>query len=671
MKKIFLKYILLFLAMIILFNCYIFLPVSASEEEYAYSYTYNGINYYSNESVDDAWYQAMQDNFEKGLITEDQIKEEYAIFSRRNIDLIYDTYDNQSDLTSEPTTYVNGYLTWTTSLGYVLPLKNVRVDLYNDNVIGAEMLESTYTNADGYYCFEITNDTGLFENGGYDVYIKCYPDSYTFEIARDWIFTFLTYYYFETEPVLNITSGSTTDLNISLTYDESDMAINAFYASQGLVIAQNFAIEMGMETSDFLHVIYPYNDDSTAFCLGEYSGISKSYFNDFDTLMHEYGHFVEGVLGNYGSDLIDIILFDPSHFSNTDHFHDKNDKQFAMELTWSESWATAFAQIAQHKYLSEYYGKIPDFGDISDDINYENFVSNTSSCEAQEDAVIASLWDLFDSTNNETYDNLSLTYIQWWGMTTRNNIQTLTDFFEVVNMYYPEYRSQVGEIFGAHQISPSNFTIINLNDVSEQVAPQFSWVVNGSIYNPNNQFQITFYNKNGNIVYQTETFTSNLQYYQTYIYVMPQSSWTTVLSNFRNLAEIDVVVQGFNSSTPISGPYNSNQLSLNIEFDVHECSYTYQYMKYNSLKHKSLCTCGKFILNYHSVKSTVSGRYKPCIDCGYLVDTFSEIIVYDSTLPKNDEILKNSNTLSIKNEIYKSSKRKIIQYYKDEKNNWR
>lgn len=59
MKKIFLKYILLFLAMIILFNCYIFLPVSASEEEYAYSYTYNGINYYSNESVDDAWYQAM------------------------------------------------------------------------------------------------------------------------------------------------------------------------------------------------------------------------------------------------------------------------------------------------------------------------------------------------------------------------------------------------------------------------------------------------------------------------------------------------------------------------------------------------------------------------------------------------------------------------------------
>lgn len=190
MKKIFLKYILLFLAMIILFNCYIFLPVSASEEEYAYSYTYNGINYYSNESVDDAWYQAMQDNFEKGLITEDQIKEEYAIFSRRNIDLIYDTYDNQSDLTSEPTTYVNGYLTWTTSLGYVLPLKNVRVDLYNDNVIGAEMLESTYTNADGYYCFEITNDTGLFENGGYDVYIKCYPDSYTFEIARDWISPF-------------------------------------------------------------------------------------------------------------------------------------------------------------------------------------------------------------------------------------------------------------------------------------------------------------------------------------------------------------------------------------------------------------------------------------------------------------------------------------------------
>ena len=55
--------------------------VSATEGEYEFSYTYNGQTYYSNESVDDAWYQAMLYNYEQGILTEEDIEEEYAIFS--------------------------------------------------------------------------------------------------------------------------------------------------------------------------------------------------------------------------------------------------------------------------------------------------------------------------------------------------------------------------------------------------------------------------------------------------------------------------------------------------------------------------------------------------------------------------------------------------------------
>lgn len=627
MKNILFKVLILAFMMIIGFGFYNYVSVNASENEYTYSYTYNGITYYSNESEDDAWYQAMLDNYEKGLITEEQIEEEYSTFSRRNLNEIADTYDNQSDLTGEPVTYVNGYLTWTTSTGYVLPLKNMRVDLYNDNILGAEWLGSTYTNLDGYYCFEFINDTSWIENGGYDVFIRCYPDSYTFEIARDWVFSFLTYYYFETEPILNVTSGTTTDFNVRVLYDESNMGNRAFYISQGLVTAQRFALEMGMETDEFLHVIYPFSDNYTAFCLDEYSGIGKPYFSDFDTIMHEYGHFVEGVLGNYGSSLVDIILYNPNHYSHTDHFYDKNNKQFAMDLTWSESWATAFAQIAQQKYLTEYNGKVSGYGDIFDGENYETYISTLYSCEAQEDAVIASLWDLFDSGTNESYDNMSLSYAKWWEMTTRNNIQTLTDFFEVVNEYYPEYRSQVGEIFGTHQISPSNLTITNLSNVSEDVAPQFSWTVNGSTYNPNNQFKLVFYNSDGTLVYQTELFTSNLQYNQTYTYSMSSINWNSVLSNFTNVADLNIVVQGFHSASPISGPYNSKYVSLSIEFTEHSCDYSYRYLPYNSSKHKSICSCGDYVLRPHAVSASQAGRYKTCVDCGYLVDTYSDIVI--------------------------------------------
>ncbi|MBR2138089.1 MAG: hypothetical protein IKC22_02240 [Bacilli bacterium] len=629
--------------------------VSATEGEYEFSYTYNGQTYYSNESVDDAWYQAMLYNYEQGILTEEDIEEEYAIFSRRDLtpSPSNNTYDNQSDLTGNPVTYVQGYLTWTTENGDILPLKNMRVDLYNKNVIGSEYLATVYTNTQGYYIFEFDNDEGFFENGGYDVYIKCYPDSYTFEIARDWVFSFLTYYYFQSDVVENVESGTTTNFSIRVLYDESNMANRAFYLSQGLELAQRFAIEMGMPTNDFLHVIYPFGSDQIAFCYDEYSGIAESYFKDFDTIMHEYGHFVEGVMGTYGSDLIDIVLYDPSHYSHTDHFYDKDDKQFAMDLTWSEAWATTFAQIAQYRYGSEYAGLISGFNDVMDgNEDYENYYPTINSCEAQEDAVIASLWDLFDSGSAETHDNMSLTYQQWWTMTTRNNCQTLSDFFSVINTYFPEYRSNVGEIFGYHQISPSDLIVTNSSLVSQTVAPQFSWSVNGSTNNPNDKFDLVFYNSTGSIVYQSSMITSTKSYYQTYTYSISSSVWESILSNFTNVAELNVVVRGYHSDSPLSGPYNSKYVTLSVEIEeeTHTCSYTHGYLQYSSTKHKAYCTCGNFVLRHHAVSSSATGRYKPCVDCGYLVDTYSDIVIV-GPLGTNDLLMTNNGSYILSNGI--------------------
>jgi len=646
-----------------------FMPVFASEIEYDYSYIYNEITYYSNESEDDAWYQAMVDNFDKGLITEEQIEEEYIQFSRRNLTSVVDTYDNQSDLTGEPVTYVNGYLSWKTSTNYVLPLKNIRVDLYNKNVIGAELLATTYTNLDGYYCFEFINDTSWYENGGYDIFIRCYPDSYTFEIARDWAFSFLTYYYYQSNTIFDVDSGTTTDFNAQLAYCESNMANNAFYLSQGLVTAQRFAMEMGMRTNKFLHVIYPFSDGDVAFCYDEYSGIASHKFANFDTVMHEYGHFVEGVLGNYGSDLMDIILYNPNHELKSDHFYDKSNKLFAMNLTWSEAWATTFAQIAQHKYMDEYYGKILGYGDlIISDTNYETYSPTKDSCEAQEIAVIASLWDIFDGGTNENFDSLSLTYSKWWEITTRDNIQTLSDFFNVVNTYYPEYRSKIGEIFSAHQISPSNFTISNLNSISKDTPPIFSWTVNGSLQNPNNQFRLVFYNLSGDFLYQTDLLSSNLSYNQTYTYNMTQAEWNLIISDFINVVDLNIVVQGFNSFSPLSGPYNSQYFSLTMVLENHVCDYYHHFLSYNRSSHKSFCACGEYVLRPHVVSSTASGRYKPCVDCGYLVDTRGDIVIVEPHLVNKYENYDNCIIILNDDKIYAYLiNRTIIYYSKDSK----
>jgi hypothetical protein len=288
------------------------------------------------------------------------------------------------------------------------------------------------------------------------------------------------------------------------------MANCAFYVAQGMVVAQRFAMAMGMNTNRFLNVIYPFAD-ATAFCWNQFSGIGKSSFNKFDTLTHEYGHFVEDVMGTYGSSLLDIVLNNPNHAANTDHFYDKDNKSFAMDLTWSEAWATAFAQIAQSYYLSEYVNKVDGFGDrLSHNYSCEDFSFNQQSNEAQEFAVIAFLWDLYDSYSAaETYDNVGLGYSAWWNATTKSGTTTLTKFVDIVESYYPQYRSQIGEIMGAHQIAPSNLTVVNASSLSVSAPPKLSWKVNGSKNNPNDRFQVVFYDASGNQKYATANISDN------------------------------------------------------------------------------------------------------------------------------------------------------------------
>lgn len=666
MKKIFKTIMFIFVfCNFIMLNNYFF--VKAFENENLYSYTYNGVTYYSEESEDDAWYQAMIDNYQNGILTEEQIENEYALFSTRNIEKNVYIYENYTNENEEKLMYLYGHLTWKTSSGYELPLKNVRVDIYNSNLIGSSKLGTTYTDLNGNYYFEFINDDSWLENSGYDLFIRCYSESYTYHVARDWVFDFLTGYYFQTklnENVINVISGTTIELNATIEYDINNMVNCSFYISQALEVAQRFALEMGMETDDTMDVDFPYNDVTEPFCWEGFSGVPKNYFNNFDTLMHEYGHFVEYVMGTYGSTINDIILYDPSHFTDTDHFEDKNDKQFAMHLTWSESWATSFAQIAQDRYLDEYYGKVNGYGDIKDVKNYEQYTSTSNSCEAQEDAVIASLWDLYDEGTNESYDNMSLTYQKWWEITTRDNIKTLTDLFEVVNLNYPEYRSIIGEIFGAHQISPSNLLITNLNDISTNISPEFTWKVNGSINNPNNQFKLVFYDMDDTLVYQTEKFNSSLYHLNDFSYTLDLNEWRIILDNFSNSVELNIVVQGFHSETPISGPYNSKYCTISLNLYSHQCNYTYSYSSYNSSKHKAFCSCGEYTLKSHVINSTATGRYKPCIDCGYLTDGFKDVVIVgpnaitDDLLTSNYNFINNGNAITVNNQQLEFDKKK-------------
>ena len=97
-----------------------------------------------------------------------------------------------------------------------------------------------------------------------------------------------------------------------------------------------------------------------------------------------------------------------------------------------------------------------------------------------------------------------------------------------------------------------------------------------------------------------------------------------------------IYVKGYNDNTFISGPYFSAPIHLN---------YDTEYVQYSSTHHKDLCyTCGDYCLQPHAAKAGGSNRYKPCVACGYMVDTQST--------PSFGEIQSNQKRLVTENGSY-------------------
>lgn len=544
----------------------------------------------SDISKDQAWFDYMEDQYESGEITLEDWEEAYSELSKTFMVTEVIEVNTSPTMTTETmdaaplttntstTTTIQGLIEWECDAnGTRLPLRIARVELRDRDAVGSQCIAEQYTDTNGEFCFTFEEWEEL-ENGGADVFVRCYLDSETFEVGRGWQSDIVNYY-FDTQVVDNVSAGTTATYSCCMGYDETVTAQKAVYVHQGMVVAQRFAYAMGMRTNLNLNVAYPASAPFTdlhqsGFCGGNINeqcmaAIGTDNFNSFDTHIHEYGHFVEWSMGNYGSSIPEVLLNDPTHSGTDDHFAERDDKTLAMNLIWSESWATAFSQIAQRYYATEYDG-IPWFDDVcnkkenNENNFYEDLTPDHNSGEVQENAVIAVLWDLFDSGTNESFDTVSWGYQKWWNYTTRQGTYTLTDFTNMIETYYPSNRSGLGMIMAKYQISPGSLTITNQNIVSTSIPPVLSWRVNGSTNNPNNRFQVVFYDKYGNLIYECSPVTSTKAYNDTYSYTVSQIDWNNVLQNYGGTFTVNIAVRAYHTEDPISGPYISQYAPVTL-----------------------------------------------------------------------------------------------------------
>jgi hypothetical protein len=281
-----------------------------------YAYEYNGQIYESYLSEDDAWTKAMLDQVEQGNLTMADVEIEYSSFGSRGIIEIPQLIMPVSSGTS-----LTGRAEWqpNTNAAY-LPLQRTKVELYMHWGNFAPLkVDETYTTDNGNYSFDnfsLWEELAIIGFGPawtavYQTYsVRIYPESETFRVAKDWlgvdlfdsisdwvagvIPNWLAYYVSSsTGTWFWQSSGNFGTLQIPYDANGANETHNAFYISQALVMGQRFVQDLcGYNINKFLNVLYPFSEE-TPFCFDIFMGIGRSWFNDWQASLHEFGHFIE------------------------------------------------------------------------------------------------------------------------------------------------------------------------------------------------------------------------------------------------------------------------------------------------------------------------------------------------------------------------------------------
>jgi len=187
----------------------------------------------------------------------------------------------------------------------------------------------------------------------------------------------------------------------------------AFQIGEAVQYANKYYYAISGNTPPTFSVIYPstqgtcYVESNRTIHITENDDGGIAGYEDWDEIMHEFGHFVE-----YRMDLINVGPdASASSHRTTDDLRARYDKTTGCHMAWYEGWASFYCQMAQEFY-SNFIG---DINTVNDDyytfsksnqsINVRNNEMQGEGCEGDVTALLINLHDSDDMTG---YDNISL-----------------------------------------------------------------------------------------------------------------------------------------------------------------------------------------------------------------------------------------------------------------------
>jgi hypothetical protein len=267
---------------------------------------------------------------------------------------------------------------------------------------------------------------------------------------------------------------------MTIEHNEGSNTYKAFNITQALAAAPNFAVDVGNVSIDGkVNVYFPVDgvvniianiianfvdedsdilsalqDGAGTFCFNRILCLQDNNWNDYNTVTHEYSHFLEWRMNTYGH-YTQIQFW--KHFQWHTGLDDdilEYGKEFGMDLAWSEGWGYAFSALALQ--YSGYLHALPVVNNYLTGVGWGTFAKYTTnysvdydSGEAQEDNIAALLIDLYCPYPGKS-SPLTLGYSEFFRTSAKSGISTMSDFAQNLDAEYTsvELRNAIGERLG-------------------------------------------------------------------------------------------------------------------------------------------------------------------------------------------------------------------------------
>jgi hypothetical protein len=442
---------------------------------------------------------------------------------------------------------VQGNVQWTDQNGATHPVFGATVYIMDDDgLLGDEQITFTGTDVSGNYAAIINNDDG-FLAGDRDIFV----------IVRS-----------ANTLIDTVTTGGDSYTMTSPIHDEQ---------TPGTHVTENFTAPMGgagdawgmFQAGTWLAV---YARDRQGFVgsvdLVWPSGEDGSYFNgtdlrieqddrwDWDTVHHEYGHFVAQTLN---------IEDNPGGPHNIFACHGTTtqpNKDGGVRLAWGEGWPTYFGTSAQQVFNMAALN-VPRVGDtVYDDledtsVTYDLEANGGGGAgEDNEAAVQRLLWDLFDGAN-DSRDAISRSDQNIWSTIDGANPDNLSQAWTALRGGQSNQNDlAMGEIATDHLIG-SSLTAPAQGAVVSPANANFSWTPNVGCAAglAGNSFDLVFYNAS------------------TFVEILSINGLGTASASLNDLQiaqltasshQVLWAVEARNTSSPATGPYLSESFQITV-----------------------------------------------------------------------------------------------------------